>query len=352
MRPNGYGKSITMGYVNPIVKEVIGYDPSEIIGKKYFYDFFINKDKEHITELAFETFRKQQNFKGYLNSNRHKDGREVILSTSGVPIYNDEQKLIGYRGTAVDITTSKKNEEEIRQKNEELEKTNSEKDKLFSIIAHDLRSPLNGFVNLTELMSSQTSEFTTEEISHYSKLLHQSGVNISSLLDNLLKWSMMKRGILNCNLERVELNNVILDGIESISANAEQKEISVHFSPNNAHIVLADKNMLDTVLRNLLTNAVKFTYRGGKIEIEVSESTGSSISVSVRDNGIGISKSDIKKLFLINDKVSSLGTENEPSSGLGLVLCKEFIEKQNGSIWVSSSEGKGSVFTFALRLSA
>lgn len=336
-------------YVNPIVREVIGYDPEEIIGKKYFFDFFAEKDKEELTKMAFDTFSKQEKFKDYINTNRHKDGREIILSTSGVPLYNEENKVTGYRGIDVDITKRKRDEEEIKLKNEELIKINSEKDKFFSIIAHDLRSPLNGFVNLTELMSLRTSEFTTEEISQYSKLLHNSGVNISNLLDNLLKWSMMQRGTLACRLQNLNINTLIQENIDSISTKAQQKEIEIRYSPNTSICVLADKNMTDTVLRNLLTNAVKFTYRGGKIDISVFEIDDSTVQLSINDNGVGISESNIKRLFLVNEKVSSSGTEDEPSSGLGLLLCKEFIEKQNGQIWVESEKGKGSVFSFTLQ---
>ncbi len=336
-------------YVNPIVKEVMGYDPEEIIGKKYFYEFFAEKDKEQLTKQAFDTFKRQVKFKDYINTNKHKDGREIILSTSGVPVYNAENKMIGYRGIDVDITKRKRDEEEIKLKNEELNKINSEKDKFFSIIAHDLRSPLNGFVNLTELMSLRTSEFTTEEITKYSKLLHNSGLNLSNLLDNLLKWSMMQRGTLACRLQNLNINTLIQDNIDSISTKALQKEIEIRYLSNTSICVLADKNMTDTVLRNLLTNAVKFTYRGGKIDISFFELNESTIQLSIRDNGVGISESDIKRLFLVNEKVSSLGTEDEPSSGLGLLLCKEFIEKQNGQIWVESEIGKGSVFSFTLQ---
>ncbi len=256
---------------------------------------------------------------------------------------------------AHDITKRKKAEEELKKTANKLAELNITKDKFFSIIAHDLRSPLSGFLVLTKLMSEQLQSFTTEELQENSKLMQESANNLYELLENLLEWSRMKRGLIEFNPDVCILHYIVNVNIDIIRESARQKEIQLITTVQPDIEVNADIPMLNTIFRNLISNAVKFTPRGGKVEIGVvnnksegSKLTGGFLEIYIRDNGIGISSDSISKLFKIDQKISQPGTEGEPSTGLGLLLCKDFVEKHGGKIWVESEVGKGSTFYFRL----
>ncbi len=251
--------------------------------------------------------------------------------------------------TFVDITDLKNAEKEILLKNEQLTILNSEKDKYFSIIAHDLRSPFNGFLGVTELLAQDINNFTLAEISNFMSMLNKSGTNLYNLLNNLLNWAKMQRGEVEIKIDALCINDILRENVDLISLTATQKEISITVLCESSTEVLADKFILNTILRNLLSNAVKFSYRGSKINVSVSAVNDSFIEVAISDSGVGMSKKEIDKLFKLNEKVSSKGTEDEASTGLGLILCKEFVEKLGGEIWVESEEGKGSSFKFTLK---
>ena len=280
------------------------------------------------------------NILGYLRV-YYKEDRPFIIP--------EEQELINNVANSIEIFIEKKRaEEELKLKNEQLEKNNSEKDKFFSIISHDLRSPFHGLMGLTQLLASRATEFSTEEITHFGKILNDSSKNIFGMLENLLQWSKLQRGNLVYMPETLSIDHAVQECVSSVSLKAEQKEITINFTPTGAMLVTADKNMLNTILSNLLTNALKFSHRGGNVNIAVKDRDDSFIELSVRDTGVGIPKEDLINLFKINEKVSNLGTEDEPSSGLGLLLCKEFVETQGGKIWVESERDKGSTFYFTL----
>ncbi len=585
-------------YISPVIKEVLGYNAEEITGIKYFYDFFDPENKEERKQGALGVFARKESFRNFINCNIHKDGRKIILSTSGVPILDKENNLIGYRGVDVDITESKQAEkaliesetraralidaipdlifrlnkegvyldykgakedlafqtesiigkknrdimppefadlvdekikltlqtgqiqlfeyqlplpnrgiceydarmvpgnpdevivivrdvterkqaeealksseeqyrslfenvpvgigvtdltgklitfndamlkpggysrEEIisigsvanlyydladREKvislmkekgfvhqfpikfkrkdgtpydtllslsiiqfkdqrmiqalvediterlsaeqaslrakaivektNKELIKLNAEKDKFFSIIAHDLKSPFNGFLGLTALMADGTEIFSLAEFAENSKALNQAARNLYKLLENLLEWSQIQNGSIIYTPKNIDLSELVLQSIDTINPRAVQKEITIINDAVDVHNVYADEKMISTVIRNLLSNAVKFTKTGGKVIVKSEQSNNDTIEVSVTDNGIGILAKDIERLFKIEEKVSSKGTDGETSTGLGLLLCKEFVEINGGKIWVESKANFGSTFSFTI----
>lgn len=249
----------------------------------------------------------------------------------------------------------------ISQKNFELERANlklteseqnlielnATKDKFFSIIAHDLKNPFNALLGFSELLEKNYNTYTTEEIKEYINVIYESSQSLFKLLDNLLQWSRTQTGTITYFSEAFSLLPIVNQEVELLQLNAEKKKITVKVIVDKNLKAFADKNIISTVIRNLLNNALKFTNTGGLVEIRACEK-GDNIEVSISDSGIGIDANDLDKLFQLNSSLSNKGTANEEGTGLGLILCKEFVEKNDGKIWVTSSKGKGSTFYFTL----
>jgi len=248
----------------------------------------------------------------------------------------------------IDITERKEAEEKIQLKNEELQKINAEKDKFFSIIAHDLRGPFNGFLGLTQVMVEELPSLTMAEVKEIAVRMSKSATNLYRLLENLLEWSQIQKGAVPFKPEVIQLGLVLGGSIDMLHESAKSKEIEIATEIPDWLEVFADKNMLQTVIRNLVSNAVKFTPKGGKVSIMAKDSSGGNVEIVVSDTGIGMNPEMIDNLFRLDVQTNRKGTEDEPSSGLGLLLCKEFIEKHSGKLWVESEEGKGSTFYFCI----
>ncbi len=237
---------------------------------------------------------------------------------------------------------------ELKKSNFELQKVISEKDKFFSIIAHDLRSPFQGLLGLTEIMDSNSRQMSLEDISMFSGALRQSVVNLYKLLENLLEWAQFQKGSIPFTPKELSLSQVFSQSVESIQHRALQKEITIICEIPDHLKIYADEKMTAAVLRNLLSNAVKFTMRNGKVTGKAKAREDGMIEISVTDTGVGITEDVIDNLFKLDVQVSTRGTENEPSTGLGLILCKEFVEKNGGKIWAESIEDVGSTFCFTV----
>ncbi len=265
-------------------------------------------------------------------------------------VYSEKDvKLLLSIGSQIAIAIErKKTEEEIVLKNELLQTINSEKDKFFSILAHDLRGPLSAFVAATQILTEEIQTMDLEEIKEITDSMKTSATNIYSLLENLLEWSRLKRGAMDFVPVVFNLKKRVEDCVRILSESALKKEITVEIIiPENIEIQV-DNHMFDTVIRNLVSNALKFTQSGGSVRIKSEQKEYGIIVIMITDTGIGMTSELREKLFMINEKTSRKGTEGEPSTGLGLLLCKEFIEKHDGSISVASEVGKGSTFSVTL----
>mgnify|MGYP001193140477 FL=1 len=238
---------------------------------------------------------------------------------------------------------------QLKQRQEELEKQISLKDKFFSIIAHDLRSPFHAFLNLTEIMALEGEELKVSEFKNLSKELHGSAKNLFNLLNNLLDWAGLQQGMITFQPERIAFADLIEVDVELMRERAIQKHINLTTDLAKDIIVVADKNMINSIILNLLSNAIKFSNRGGKVEIKSELIEDDILKVIVKDDGIGMPEKMLQNLFKINEKVGRKGTDGERSSGLGLLLCKEFVEKHGGNLWVESHAGEGSTFYFTLK---
>ena len=237
---------------------------------------------------------------------------------------------------------------QIKSQYEQLQKLNAEKDKFFSIIAHDLRGPLSGFMQLTELMVNESILITADKKKEMTLALSRSSRNIYNLLENLLEWSRIRQGLIPFSPLLVPLRAIVDESLTVILESAKRKEISIDIDIQDGLVAFADRSMLQTVIRNLVSNAVKFTYKGGKIRISAKIIDNENVEISIKDTGIGMSRGMIDNLFRLDLQTNRKGTEGELSTGLGLLLCKEFVEKHNGKIWAQSKEGKGCTFIFTL----
>ena len=235
----------------------------------------------------------------------------------------------------------------IFQQKNELMQMNAEKDKFFTIIAHDLRGPFNGFLGLTELMATGINKLSADDLSGIAGKMYASANNLYKLLTNLLEWSKMQRGLTEYNPENINVADVINYSADVFRETASQKEIKLRTEASGDLQVTADKFMMETIVRNLISNALKFTVKGGSVAVSAKSANGR-IVISVKDTGIGMDRELIDSLFILGSKTSRTGTEREPGTGLGLLLCKDFAERQKGELTVYSKEGMGSEFVFSL----
>jgi PAS domain S-box-containing protein len=288
----------------------------------------------------------------YLNDNESfdiidfKDGRTFERYSRSQDLDGEN---IGRVWSFRDVTKNKKAEEALKESKHQLEELNATKDKLFSIIGHDLRSPIGGLKQLIELTLSTTDLSDTQSISEILEDIQKSASTTYDLLENLLAWAKSQRNEVVFKPTQVNLHEMIDACTVLMAETARSKNITIYNQASSQQWVYADQNMLMTILRNLLTNAIKFTHSHKNIYLSVFN-TDLGVSISVKDEGVGINPENLDKLFKSNDFLTTYGTSGEKGTGLGLLLCKEFVDKHSGKIWVESELGKGSEFKFTLPL--
>ncbi len=319
----------------------LGYDPEKMPHKSEAWQSIINQDD---LNLALDNFNKhcEDPNHPYDQTVRytHKNGSTVWIRCRGLAIRDDNNKPIRMLGAHHDVT-------DLKNAELELKKLNAEKDKFFSIIAHDMRSPLNGIHGLSNLLVEQIKENDQEGIDKYAEIIQHSSERAIELLTSLMDWSKTQMGRMQFNPEYFELTSFIEDIISQFQDIADLKSISVNIKTDTKVPIHADKAMMATIIRNLLSNALKFSYPKGNIEIKIL-SNPKEIEVSIKDEGVGIPKNKIDKLFRIDESFTTTGTQDEKGTGLGLILCKSFVNKHDGKIWVESEIGKGSNFSFTI----
>ncbi len=242
----------------------------------------------------------------------------------------------------------KKEKEDIEKKRKDLEELNATKDKFFSIIAHDLKNPFNTVIGLSELLLYRYDSYDEEKIKEFIGQINKFSSNAYNLLDNLLQWARSQTGRIKVNRSQINICKLVDDNFYLLQDKADEKSIQLMNEVNGSLICWADKNMINTVIRNLISNALKFTMDNGYIKVTSEDLDENQVKISVIDNGIGIEQDEIPKLFKITTNFSKEGTNSETGTGLGLILCQEFIEKNDGKIWVESEKGKGSCFNFII----
>lgn len=297
-------------------------------------DAFVALNTECILEKKFF------NWKGRIVV---RDQTKWFHVTSRPQLLDDGDVL--WHGLIVDVTEQVNFEDEINDKNKELQKLIATRDKFFSIIAHDLRGPFSFFLGLTQIMVEQLPEMPMSQMQEIAVGMQKSASNLYRLLDNLLKWTQVQRGMLKLKPENILLKPFVDENVEMKSESAKSKDITITTNIADNLWVHADLNTLLSVVRNLLSNAIKFTPKGGSVHLSAKSAIATnSVLIAVKDTGIGMDADTMSKLFKIDEETTREGTENEPGTGLGLMLCKEFVEKNNGKIWVESEVEKGSTF--------
>jgi signal transduction histidine kinase len=236
----------------------------------------------------------------------------------------------------------------LYKQSKELKELYATKDKFFSIIAHDLRSPFTAFLGLTQMMVEDVKTLTPGEIEEMAGIVNNSATKLFSLLENLLQWSLMQSGNASFKPESFFLQEKIADSLALVFDASTSKAIETVSEISHDIKVYADVRMLETIIRNLLTNAVKFTPRGGRVMVSARLTDHDFTEICVRDTGIGVPDHLINNLFMVDKRTGRNGTEGEPSSGLGLIICKDFIIKHGGTIRVESEEGNGTAFYFTI----
>ncbi|MBZ0181614.1 MAG: PAS domain S-box protein [Melioribacteraceae bacterium] len=373
-------------YISPSVEKLRGFTVEEI--KKQKPEEFLTKNSlSHFTEgmkVIHQAVAEGKKFPDVTVELEQpcKDGSTIWTEATVTGIYKDDNTFIGILGVTRDISQRKEAEESLMSYSHELEKINEElvlsreqiedtlyeknilvdqlegtrikleeaikqKDKFFSIISHDLKSPFQGLLGLTNIIVEDIEGLNLKEIKEYTSLLHNSAESIYKLLENLLEWSRLQRDMIEFQITKVNLNSLVEPIIEIQSQNLKNKNISLENLVSNNLDISADVNMVTTIIRNLISNAVKYTRHNGSIVISAKDKSDS-VEISVKDSGIGIPEDMLNKLFVVGEKTSRLGTDGESSTGLGLVLCKEYVEKHNGTILVESDEDKGSTFIITL----
>ena len=249
-----------------------------------------------------------------------------------------------WHGLIVDITEQVNAEQVISQKNEELSNLVAEKDRFISIIAHDLRNPFNILLGLTQLLDEDLPSLTPDDIHKMVTGLRGTTLSVYNLLENLLEWSLIKRGNTSFNPKLFILQNKMDEFLHPVLELARKKRIEISINVPEDLLVYADRGMMGSIIRNLASNAIKYTPQNGKVILSAYATEDQSIEISIKDTGIGLNKGMLDNLFNIDRKKNRRGTDGESSSGLGLIICKELVEKHGGKIRVESRVGKGSIF--------
>ncbi|QGY46853.1 hypothetical protein GM418_25295 [Maribellus comscasis] len=238
---------------------------------------------------------------------------------------------------------------QLVERNRELSYANATKDKFFSIIAHDLKSPFAGLLGLSEVLAENAANLSEEKLNSVTRSVYTTAKNIFVLLENLLQWARLQTDKLAVSLEEVNMNEMLFETVDLLQKTASQKQITLTNEIPDGLKIYVDDEMIKTVFRNIISNAVKFTSAGGEIKLSASAKPGDKlVEVKIQDNGIGMDNEQLKNLFRIGKVKSKPGTANEKGTGLGLILCKEFVDLNNGKLAVESEPGKGTLFSVFL----
>ncbi len=311
-------------------------------------------DFKDVTKTFVDKNYRKQKLNQWIEQGEYSDEFQIKTSDNKIVYVRDAGHLVKengkpayFDGALEDITDKK-----ILEKR--LNELNTSKNKFFSILSHDLKGAFGQFIGATDLILDEINNFDKEQIENIVQLLNEQAERSYKLLENLLDWSKSQEGILKFQPEPINLSVLIKEIIEYYNQTAKKKSINLYSELKDTLIVYADKYMLSTVLRNLISNALKFTPEGGSVivsacELIDKENYGNKVlEISVKDTGVGIEKERIEHLFNMEGNYSTKGTGGELGTGLGLILCKEFIEKHGGKIWVESELGKGSTFKFTI----
>ncbi len=329
--------------------EMLGYTNQELADKNW-------AAFTHPDDIAFNDALIAKILAGEAKSVRwekryvHKNG-SVVWADIHTFLHRDSAgNPLHFITTVNNITKTRVFEEEIRIQNEQLQQNNAEKDKFFAILAHDLRSPMSSFLGLSEIMAQDIYAMTMPELEEIAKSMFVSASNLYQLLENLLEWSILRRGNSEYLPEPISLNKLILRSVDPFTESARRKKIGLNVNLEREHKVICDARMTETIFRNLISNALKYSNTSGSVTLTANPVSREEIEIAIKDSGIGMNSEILGKLFKLNEQICRKGTAGEASSGLGLLICKELVERQGGTIRAESQENEGSSFHFTMKL--
>ncbi len=330
--------------VNKAAAKLINELPDELFGKKIaeIFPIRISDMYEHKLSQVIKTGKPIT-----IDSDLIKDNVNIYINTRLTPLFDQDGLVKAVIGVSTDITDRRKNELLLIAQEKKLRELNATKDKFFSIIAHDLRSPFGAILGFAEIISEKAQKNEFENINYYSNIINQSAKHTFNLLNNLLQWAKNQQGKIEFKPIDIKIYDLIEEVGDFLMVNRTEKNISFEMEVGKEQILVADYFMLQTIIRNIFSNAIKYTPDYGKISIRTLE-TPKDLIIEISDTGIGIAPQDIKKLFKIDSNFSTVGTNEETGTGLGLILCHEFVQKHKGKILVKSELNMGSTFSIVL----
>jgi PAS domain S-box-containing protein len=337
---NGQVTDFVITQINKSVELLTGRTEQELLGQSIaavVSEDFKEKSLDHC-----KTVLDTGNPVEFQYRRRDEQGREFWFHVK-LAKYRD-----GIIGNFLAITKQKKAEGKLAEKNEKLHDLNQQKDKLFSVLSHDLKNAIAGAKGVYDIILEDYEKLSKDEIFEYMKLLSQRTTNTHELLEDLLDWSRHQFREVTTNFEKLHLVRLTEETLNIVESHAESKKVDLVNQIPDTIYIHADTNMIKTIIRNLLTNGIKFSHPGGKIIINAEKGKDQKITVSIKDEGIGMDKETLEKVMNKNTTFTSQGTNGEKGSGVGLDLCIDFIEKNRGKIWVDSMPGEGSTFNFTL----
>jgi len=326
------------------------YDANDTVAKNYGYkNRYEVIGKTFFEVIKFNTKIHDEVIGIYDKSNYLIENKEIrTVDQNGNIFYhldNSIPKIIDNHLYSIFGLSS--NITEIKKFEQKLKEANTTKDKFFRIIGHDLKNPISQVVQISQLIETKHDKLSSEKVEEYAKTIKDSSIRTLNLLDNLLKWAMTQTNSISFNPVDIKLKILVDENIEILKELSLEKKIEMHNNIDESLILTADHNMISTVLRNLLSNAIKYSFENSSITIENSMDSKGNV-ISVADCGKGVSVRGKEKLFRVDSGFFMLGTKGEKGTGIGLILCKEFIEMHKGEIWVESEEGKGTTFYFSI----
>ena len=337
-----FEKDSTISNVNKEFCKISGYSKHEAIGMRW-EQFIPPEDQEQVKKSSRKILINPNHELDNYEFKFYKKNGEIRYAIYSIAFLSNRKIIASF----IDITEHKKSELLINHQNEQLKMLIADKDRFLSILSHDLKSPLGLLLGFSELLKENIRNYDIEEIIIQVNSIYRISQNVNNLLDNLLTWVRSQNGKIPFKPQKLQFLSICEDTVNTFRPNAEAKNILISFSGKETINVYADSEMLKTILRNLLSNAIKFTNPGGSVNINSVEAD-STIIITVSDNGIGIKPDNLSRLFDISHVYTTPGTADEEGTGLGLLLCKEFVDKHGGEIWVRSEYGIGSEFRFSL----
>jgi PAS domain S-box-containing protein len=334
-------------YNSPSCERISGYKAIDFFNNPDLFTQIIHPDDLSLYKNHLEPESEKKACNGIDYRIITRSGEVRWINHVCQPVYDESGVNIGRRGSNSDITRRKNDENVIFELNRKLRELNADKDRFISILGHDLKSPFNNILGLSEVLTEDIRKLNAEEIDDIANNIYKTARNTNNLLEDILMWARTQQGKIPFKPKKINFSEICRKMLEILNPGAYAKNITISYSVSDHTDVYADIDMLKTIMLNLVSNAIKFTYRGGAININAEENSGY-VTISVLDNGIGIKSEDLTKLFDISEVITTKGTANESGTGLGLLLCKEFVEKHGGKIWVESKAGEGSDFKFSL----